>query len=393
MKKQKIIGIALASLGIILVLLPIFKVAYYDEIKERARKQVDIGTITAADLNNRITAGEKDLMVLDVRSQAEYANGHIPTAIHIPIELIEQDSIRLDKNKDYILFCGAVTCGASDIAARKLKDLGFPNLFVLEGGYPKWVESGYEIEAGACPFHAELTEKSFWEECLNLGIVIGAGLTDGINPCAIGMMLFLLGYLVIFAEQRGKILPIGITYVATVFTTYLIIGMILYKSVNSFLSNPVYLSLSAILKIIITEILIVAGILNIKDYFFPKEKPTLGIPEKVQPVLKKLVEKATFPATILLGILVTIFETPCSLPIYVGTLEVLGKQLNLGWKVFGFIGLYNLLFILPLLIILFLISKGVELVTLKEWEHRNRKLMKLTMGIGIILVSLFMLFL
>ncbi len=386
--------ILLILLGIITLGTPIFYVSYRTKIQAEWRKNINIQTIRADELKTRVDANDSNLVIIDVRSEAEYVNGHIPSAIGITLEQIDNDYTRLDKKKDYVLFCSAVSCGMSDTAAKKLREYGFANLYVLEGGISAWEQSDYELEFGSCPFHAEMEEGDFLDECVNLGVTFAAGLADGINPCAIGMMLFLLGYLVIFADQKHKVLPIGMTYVATVFTTYFIVGLILYSSVNSFLANPVYSKISDIIKVVMAEVLILAGIINIKDFLFPGDEGfTLGIPKRVQPMLNKLVEKGSIPATILLGVLVTIFETPCSLPIYVGTLQVLGQQTNLGWQVFASIGMYNLLFVLPLIVILILIAKGVDLIKLKEWEHKNRSLMKLSIGVSIIAISLLMLFL
>lgn len=386
--------ILLILLGIITLGTPIFYVSYRTKIQEEWRRNINIQTIRADELEERVDSNDDDLVIVDVRSDAEYMNGHIPTSIHISLEQIDSDYTRLDKRKDYVFFCSAVSCGMSDTAARKLKDYGFHNLYVLEGGISAWEQSGYELEFGNCPFHAEVDDRNFIDQCVNLGVTFFAGLADGINPCAIGMMLFLLGYLIIFADQKQKVLPIGLTYVATVFTTYFIIGLILYSSVNSFLANPIYSKISDIIKVILAEVLILAGLINLKDYLLPGDEGfSLGIPKRVQPLLNKLVEKGSIPTTVVLGVLVTVFETPCSLPIYVGTLKLLSQQTNQGWQVFASIGLYNILFVLPLIIILILIAKGVDLIKLKEWEHRNRSLMKLSIGVSIIVISMLMLFL
>ena len=391
-KNIKIVLLILIS--IITLGIPILYISHRSEYKEKWREEINIGTITAEELKLRIDANDDNLIIIDVRSEAEYVNGHIPTAIHISLDQIDSDYIRLDKQDDYVFFCGAVSCGISDVAAKRFLEYGFDNLYVLEGGISSWERDGYPLESGSCPFHADYTGGNFADQCVTFGVTVIAGLVDGINPCAIGMMLFLLGYLIIFAKQKKKVLPIGMTYVATVFTTYFIIGLILYNSVNSFLANPAYVAISDILKIILAEILIIAGLINLKDYLFPdSDKFSLQIPKKVQPILNNLTEKASIPATVLLGVLVTLFETPCSLPIYIGTLHVLSEQTNKGWEVFAAIALYNLLFVLPLIIILILISKGVDLVKLKEWEHKNRSIMKLSIGTGIILISLLMVFL
>ena len=59
-----------------------------------------------------------------------------------------------------------------------------------------------------------------------------AGIADGINPCAIGMMVMLLGYLLVFAKKPNEIVKMGLLYVATVFVTYLTIGLVFYSFVS-----------------------------------------------------------------------------------------------------------------------------------------------------------------
>ena len=61
-----------------------------------------------------------------------------------------------------------------------------------------------------------------------------AGLVDGINPCAIGMMVMLLGYLLVFAKKPERVLKTGLLYVGTVFVTYLVVGLGLYSFVSQF---------------------------------------------------------------------------------------------------------------------------------------------------------------
>src|SRR3989338_4742567 len=64
-------------------------------------------------------------------------------------------------------------------------------------------------------------------------LVTVAGLADGINPCAIGMMVMLLGYLVIFhRKQRRQLIVIGGAYILTVFLTYLVIGLGFYRFIS-----------------------------------------------------------------------------------------------------------------------------------------------------------------
>ena len=214
-------------------------------------------------------------------------------------------------------------------------------------------------------------------------LITAAGLIDGINPCAIGMILLLLGYLIVFARQPEKILRLGGVYILTVYLTYLAIGLLFYRSVETFGLTPY----RAIFDRILGVVLLTAGLINIKDFFAPGVGISLEIPQRMRPKLLQLVEKVSWPTTVLLAVLVTFLETPCSLPIYVGTATIL-NQAQFAWPiVLAYFLYYNLLFVLPLLVILFLVWRGREMVSLKDWEHKAKRWMKLSLGILLVLMA------
>ncbi len=105
----------------------------------------------------------------------------------------------------------------------------------------------------------------------------------------------------------------------------------------------------------------------------------------------KLIEKVSIPGVILLGFLVTILETPCSLPLYVGTATVLSNS-GLAWPIIvAYFLYYNFLFVLPLLVVLYVVWRGKKIVEIKEWEHKAEKWMKLSLGSLLLLMSLWLL--
>lgn len=219
-------------------------------------------------------------------------------------------------------------------------------------------------------------------------LITAAGLIDGINPCAIGMILLLLGYLIVFAKKPEKILQLGGIYILTVYLTYLLIGLLFYGSIQTINFSPYRLVFDRILG----AILLFAGMVNVKDFFFPGKWISLEIPPGARPGLMRLVEKTSLPTTIFLAILVTLLETPCSLPIYVGTATILNYSGLSPLFVLAYFLYYNLLFVLPLLVILFLVWRGREMVTLKEWEHRAKRWMKLSLGLLLVFMAGWLLF-
>jgi len=234
---------------------------------------------------------------------------------------------------------------------------------------------------------------------VSLPLVTVAGLVDGINPCAIGMMVTLLGYLIVFSgkktkqsgkgvesEQRKKnrwMIRVGLSYIVSVFVTYLVIGLMFYNLAYQ-LQQSIWADLFAGL---VGGVLVLAGLIQIKEVVWPELPIHLRIPSASKERLNGLVEKASIPTTVLLGVLVTILETPCSLPLYVGTAMVLAAS-GLGLvKVMLYFLYYNFLFVLPLIVVLVVMIKGREVVMMREWEHRYKSMMHLALGVALMLLG------
>ena len=101
-----------------------------------------IPQITVADLRSLV--GEGDLQVVDVRRAGEYAGGHVPGAVHAPLDRLTQEVARLDPSRPTAVICASgyrSSAGASLLAAR-----GFTNLRNVLGGTGAWVAAGYDVE-------------------------------------------------------------------------------------------------------------------------------------------------------------------------------------------------------------------------------------------------------
>lgn len=220
------------------------------------------------------------------------------------------------------------------------------------------------------------------EQFLSFPMITIAGIVDGINPCAIGMMVMLLGYLLVFAKKPERVLKTGLLYVGTVFLTYLIVGIGLYSFVSQFdLSGG-----ARILNWVVGSVLLVAGLIQFKDFMGIEGGPHLRIPTASKERLQSLIEKVSYPTTILLGVLVTLLETPCSLPIYVGTATILSQSGMAFPLVVLYFLYYNFLFVLPLIVVLIVMYRGQKLVEMKEWEHKAKKWMHL--GLAVVLLGM-----
>jgi len=222
---------------------------------------------------------------------------------------------------------------------------------------------------------------------INIPILTFAALTNGLNPCGIGMMITFLGYLLVFGgagKGRNWILKTGAVYIGAVFVTYLMTGLLFY-------GLAYYIQrwwLASVFKYFVGGALAVAGLIQLKDVFFPDAPIHLKMSMKGFEKLTKLMAGANFGITALIGFLTTVFSTPCMLPLYVGTTAVIAKSGFPMVKVLGLFLFYNLIFILPLIVILFVMAGGKQIVDMKEWEHKNTKWLRFILGVVLILVGI-----
>lgn len=84
-------------------------------------------------------------VLIDVREDSEWQQGHIPTAIHIGRGVIERDITKQipDKHTHLILYCGGGF--RSVLAALNIQKMGYTNVYSMDGGVKDWLSSGYKL--------------------------------------------------------------------------------------------------------------------------------------------------------------------------------------------------------------------------------------------------------
>jgi rhodanese-related sulfurtransferase len=106
-----------------------------------------IKKITVAEANTlfQADAGKADFVILDVRTPAEFAAGHLAGAIMIDYNAgnFRSDADKLDKNKSYLVYCR--TDNRSGQAVAIMKELGFKEVYDMDGGLTEWQAAGYPV--------------------------------------------------------------------------------------------------------------------------------------------------------------------------------------------------------------------------------------------------------
>ena len=107
-------------------------------------------TINPYGVNDAIK-NKKDVVIVDIRSESKYLEGHIPGAINLPIDKYnsfagdEKEYPGLRKDTFNYVYCYELLCGGGKKACRKLANLGYPVKLVI-GGFKAWQDSNYPIE-------------------------------------------------------------------------------------------------------------------------------------------------------------------------------------------------------------------------------------------------------
>lgn len=91
--------------------------------------------LSPTDVNERMTAGGS-VQLIDVRSPGEFSQGHIPKAKLIPLNDLPRRHQELKKSGDIILYC--LSAARSKRGARLLVELGYENVYNMEGGISRW---------------------------------------------------------------------------------------------------------------------------------------------------------------------------------------------------------------------------------------------------------------
>ena len=226
---------------------------------------------------------------------------------------------------------------------------------------------------------------------ITLPAVLVAGVVDGINPCAFTVLLLFVTALTSTLQageanvkaMRVRLLGMGGIYIAAVFLTYLALGVGLLKSLDFFTRQHVPARFGALLAILF-------GLWMLKDYFLSEVGWRLQAPGRIGVVARQMGKKATLPALMVGGFLIGLCTVPCSGAVYLGVLSLLALQPT-ALQGYAYLVLYNVVFILPLIVILIAASARPTLNRVAHWNLHHKEGVRLVLGGGVVAMGLLIL--
>ena len=215
---------------------------------------------------------------------------------------------------------------------------------------------------------------------LTIPVVIFAATVDAINPCAFAVLIILMTAALSIANKK-RALKFGLAFTASIYISYFLMGLGLFSVLQaSGLSHTFY--------IIVTVLAVIVGLLNIKDYFWYRKGLLMEIPLSWRPAMKKIINSATSPlGAFLVGFIVSLFELPCTGGPYIVILGLLAKEVTRATGII-YLLLYNLVFVIPLIILSIIIYKGISTSEKLEKIRQDKiKILHLIAGILMLVIA------
>jgi len=220
--------------------------------------------------------------------------------------------------------------------------------------------------------------------------VLAAGFADGFNPCAFALLVLFATYTLTIVnavtasgtptvEARRRLLGAGSLYVGAVLVTYFVIGL----GLLSFLG---WLGRDHLVARIASIVALVMALWMLKDVFLPGVGPSMMAPSGTHGRMQVAMERGGLAGMLVAGVLVGICTVPCSGAMYLQITAVLHASGG-GPTGLALLALYNIAFIMPLVILLLAVSNRRVLGQIGRWNRANSPWIKTGLALAVIVMS------
>jgi len=224
--------------------------------------------------------------------------------------------------------------------------------------------------------------------------VLAAGLVDGLNPCAFATIVFFISYMAFAGRQRREILAVGAAFTAGVFLTYLGVGVGLLR----FLATLPFLSaVSRWLYGLTAALCLFLAAGSLYDWWQARrgepDEMRLKLPTRLRRWINRVIRegasmRAFVPVTFVAGVVISVIELACTGQVYLPTILFVLSVPKLQVQAGVYLVLYNLMFVLPLVVVFLLAYFGTTSQQLGLFIHRRAAAIKLaTAGLFVLLAG------
>jgi cytochrome c biogenesis protein CcdA len=213
-----------------------------------------------------------------------------------------------------------------------------------------------------------------------LFLVLAAAGVAALNPCTIGVLIMLTSTVLGRGRSSSRMFWLGMCFVGVLFATSAGLGL-----AALYLFNLLPLSIAHYVILLIGLIVIIAGLIEIKDYFWYGQGMSLRIAKQPAALIRSVVKrKMSFGKVMAIGFFVSIVALPCMGAPYLATIMLLHGTFDTTSVVL--LLLYNAVFVLPLVLLLIVIASGVKVSAIQRWKEESKGKMRL--GVGLLVIAL-----
>ena len=107
----------------------------------------EVGRITRETLQRKLEDGE-ELVLVDALSPMSYARSHLPGAINLPLDWVDERAPRRipELSTPVVVYCSDADCDSSVLVAERLQELGYRNVMHYAEGKSDWVDAGLPLD-------------------------------------------------------------------------------------------------------------------------------------------------------------------------------------------------------------------------------------------------------
>ncbi|MDC7240325.1 MAG: cytochrome c biogenesis protein CcdA [Spirochaetales bacterium] len=222
-----------------------------------------------------------------------------------------------------------------------------------------------------------------------------AGLLDGINPCAFTSLIFLISYLRLLGKRGKEVIKIGSSFTLAVFLTYFLVGLGAFRFIRMADSFSL---ISVLIKYILGGVLLVLAAVSLVDWLRVRRgranESILQLSAKTKKRIHRVVRTSSRSSLVYLssfgaGFLISLYELGCTGQIYLPMLVYMVKQEQ--WSALAPLTLYNVAFILPLVLVFVLFYKGSDSEKIGRVFERHLGKIKLAGALLFLVMGIFIL--
>ncbi len=217
---------------------------------------------------------------------------------------------------------------------------------------------------------------------ISIPAVLSAAAVDAINPCACAVLALLLGTIMVGKRNKSRVIRAGLAFTASTFISYLLMGLGLYAAISiAGIQQTIY--------IVVSVLAVLIGLANIKDALWPEKWFSMEVPRSWQPRVQKITSGVTsVPGAFGIGFLVSIFLLPCTSGPYIVVIGMLSESASRMLAIWLLL-IYNLIFILPFIIITLGVGYGLTTTARVEMMRKeNRGRIHLITGLVMLVIGL-----